>query len=167
MNYQPDLLLIQSCLGGRGRLPARGSRSPVRACINAYGSSDHGLAALGSHMCHPSLSTPSVDGFAIRHPCVDTLLNVDASSVGPSAGSMFRRPPSLRRVVLDRDCPGFIGTTRTLRLPVVHPTALRFPSLGGTTVAPVALLPRGDRRTPPGRGVVEGGHPNAAESPWR
>ena len=40
-------------LGGHGRLPARGSRSPVRACINAYGSSDHGLAALGSHMCHP------------------------------------------------------------------------------------------------------------------
>lgn len=31
-------------LGGRGRLPARGSRSPVRACINAYGSSSHGLA---------------------------------------------------------------------------------------------------------------------------
>ena len=32
------------CLGGRGRLPARGSRSPVRAYINAYGSSSHGLA---------------------------------------------------------------------------------------------------------------------------
>jgi hypothetical protein len=33
------------CLGGRGRLPARGSRSPVRAYINAYGSSSHGFAA--------------------------------------------------------------------------------------------------------------------------
>ena len=79
---------------------------------------------------------PSVDGRAIRHPCVDTLLNVDASSVGPSAGSMFRRPPSLRRVVLDRDCPGFIGTARTLRLPVILPAALGFPSLGGATGAP-------------------------------
>jgi hypothetical protein len=34
-----------SCLGGRGRLPARGSRSPVLARISAYGSSSHGLAA--------------------------------------------------------------------------------------------------------------------------
>jgi hypothetical protein len=33
------------CLGGPGQLPARGSRGPVRACINAYGSSSHGLAA--------------------------------------------------------------------------------------------------------------------------
>jgi hypothetical protein len=34
------------CLGGPGRLPARGSRGSVRACTNAYGSSSHGLACL-------------------------------------------------------------------------------------------------------------------------
>jgi hypothetical protein len=75
---------------------------------------------------------------------------------------MFRRPPSLRRVVFDGNCPGFIGTTQTLRLPAIPPAALRLPSLGGTTVAPVALLPCDHRRTSPGRGVVERGHPNAA-----
>ena len=32
-------------LGGPGRLLSRGSRGPVRARINAYGSSDHGFAA--------------------------------------------------------------------------------------------------------------------------
>jgi hypothetical protein len=31
--------------GGPGRLPTQGSHRPVRAYINAYGSSNHGLAA--------------------------------------------------------------------------------------------------------------------------
>ena len=35
-----------SRLGGRGRLPASGSRRPVRARISAYGSSNHGLARI-------------------------------------------------------------------------------------------------------------------------
>lgn len=30
--------------GGPGRLPAQGSHRPVLACINAYGSSNHGFA---------------------------------------------------------------------------------------------------------------------------
>jgi hypothetical protein len=114
-------------------------------------------------MSRPSHSIPANGrAIAIRHPCVDTRLNVDASGVGPGAGSMFRRPPSLRRVVFDGNCPGFIGTTQTLRLPAIPPAALRLPSLGGTTVAPVALLPCDHRRTSPGRGVVERGHPDAA-----
>jgi hypothetical protein len=53
---------------------------------------------VGSHMSRPSHSIPANGrAIAIRHPCVDTRLNVDASGVGPGAGSMFRRPPSLRR----------------------------------------------------------------------
>ena len=67
---------------------------------------------------------------------------------------MFRRPPSLRRVVFDGDCPGFVGTTQTLRLPAIPPAALRLPSLGGTTVAPVALLPRDHRRDIAGPGCL-------------
>jgi hypothetical protein len=38
---------------------------------------------------------------------------------------MKRRPPSLRRVVVEGHCPGFNGTTQTLRLPAARPAALR------------------------------------------
>lgn len=38
---------------------------------------------------------------------------------------MKRRPPSLRRVAVEGRCPGFIGTTQTLRLPAARPAALR------------------------------------------
>ena len=52
-----------------------------------------------------------------------------ASDVFPGPGSNIRHPlsvfPSLHRVPRDQ-FPGFIGTMRVLRLPAVHPTALRF-----------------------------------------
>jgi hypothetical protein len=58
---------------------------------------------------------------------------------------MKRRPPSLRRVVVEGHCPGFTGTTRTLRLPATLPAALRFLRLA---VPPLRRdsLPRGGRR---------------------
>src|SRR4051812_46471613 len=74
---------------------------------------------------------------------------------------MFRRPSSLRRVVIEDDCPGFFGTTRTLRFPAIPPAALGFPSLGGTTVASVVSLPSAADAPPTGRGVNSDGHPFA------
>ena len=53
----------------------------------------------------------------------------EASDVFPGPGSNIRHPlsvfPSLHRVLRDQ-FPGFISTTRVLRLPAAHPTALRF-----------------------------------------
>lgn len=41
---------------------------------------------------------------------------------------MFRHPASLHRVAVEGRSPCFVGTTRTLRLPALHPAGLRFPS---------------------------------------
>jgi hypothetical protein len=52
----------------------------------------------------------------------------EASDVVPGPGTIIRHPlsvfPSLHRVPRDQ-FPGFIGTMRVLRLPTVHPAALR------------------------------------------
>ena len=150
-------------LGGPGQLPARGSRGPVRARISAYGSSSHGFATcrcfqgtalplasdrlsngLGRSHRHAlgARRVPS-PGFAIRHRCGDTFGDDSASDVVPGAGPMFRRPPSLRRVAIEDDCPGFTGTIRTLRLPAALPASTSFPSSDGTTVASEVSLPCG------------------------
>src|SRR5579872_4891034 len=63
---------------------------------------------------------------AIRHRCVDTRTDVDASGVFPDDESMIGRPSSLRRVAVDGRSPYLTGTTRTLRLPAIPPAALRF-----------------------------------------
>jgi hypothetical protein len=53
----------------------------------------------------------------------------EASDVFPSPGSNIKHPlsvfPSLHRVPRDQ-FPGFVSTMRVLRLPAVHPAALRF-----------------------------------------
>jgi hypothetical protein len=97
---------------------------------------------------------------AIRPCCGDTLSDVDASGVVPKDGSMLGRPASLIRVTVEGRSPCFsrrhglpFGTTRTLRLPAIPPAALRFPSLGGTTVASGVCSPhRPTRRR--GAGVL-------------
>jgi len=77
---------------------------------------------MGSHMSHPSHSTNLLSDTVT----LIRFMDVEASSVLPGVGSTYRRPPSLRRVAIEGDCPGFIGTTRTLRLPAFLPAALRF-----------------------------------------
>ena len=66
------------------------------------------------------------------YPWVVTVTRVsefEASDVFPGSGSDTRHPlsvfPSLHRVLRDQ-FPGFISTMRVLRLPAVHPAALRF-----------------------------------------
>jgi len=112
----------------------------------------------------PAYSTSS----AIRHRCGDTLTDVEASGVVPDVGSTFRRPPSLRRVVVENRSPGFTGTIQTLRLPVIPPAAASFSfAMDGTTVASgLRSHARADAPTQ-GRGVGGGGHPCAANDPWR
>jgi hypothetical protein len=90
---------------------------------------------------------------AIRHRYVDTPADDEASGVVPGAGSTFRRPPSLRRVVVEGHCPGFIGTIRTLRLPAARPAALRCLRLA---VPPLRRLfaPAGGRRAALGPGCL-------------
>ena len=65
-------------LGGPGRLPAPGSHRAVRACINAYGSSDHGFASRSGTLSGLSL-LPGEDG---RSKLDQTrLLRVESQSV--------------------------------------------------------------------------------------
>ena len=53
----------------------------------------------------------------------------EASDLVPGPGPNIRHPlsvfPSLHRVLRDQ-FPGFIGSMRVLRLPAVHPAALRY-----------------------------------------
>ena len=111
-------------------------------------------------MHHTSHSMSDSADYAIRHRYGDTLADDKASGVVPGVSSTFRRPPSLRRVVIEGDYPGFIGTTRTLRLPAIHPAATSFPSLQryhgyvGLFRSRVAR-----RRSPQGQGADLSGHP--------
>ena len=80
-----------------------------------------------------------------------------ASDVFPGPDPNIRHPlsvfPSLHRVLWDQ-FPGFVGTTKVLRLPAAHPAALRYPSRGGTSLALVVFAPR--RTSAPPRPGVDG-----------
>ena len=70
----------------------------------------------------------------------------DASDVFPGLGPNIRHPlsvfPSLHRVPRDQ-FPGFISTMRVLRLPAVHPTALRCLRLAVPRLHSLLSLPDG------------------------
>ena len=70
----------------------------------------------------------------LRHP-----------DVVPNNSSMKRRPPSLRRVAVEGRCPGFFGTTRTLRLRSA-PSCPAFVSFAGAVPRCIACFaPSGGR----------------------
>ena len=126
--------------GGPGQLPAQGSHGSVRARIRAYGSSNHGFAALAYNA---SARRTPVAGLrsssAIRCCCVDTVSNVNAFAVFPHNGSMIRCtrfPPhgpigsrSRASSVLSRHYESCRPSCRT-----------SFPSFGSTTIASCILL---------------------------
>jgi hypothetical protein len=70
---------------------------------------------------------------------------------------MSRRPPSLCRVAIEDDCPGFTGTTRTLRLPLPHPAQASFPSPGPYHGRLIDSFPRGRRCQRRGAWTFAGG----------
>ena len=93
---------------------------------------------------------------ATQQSCVPGLLSwvvtlirgskYEASDVFPGPGSNTRHPlsvfPSLHRVPRDQ-FPGFIGTMKALRLPAVHPAALRFLRLAVPRLHSLLSLPDG------------------------
>jgi hypothetical protein len=110
-----------------------------------------GWPADGRSIERPTAVDARRSGLAIRHRCVDTRSEVDASGVFPDDESMIGRPPSLHRVAVDGHSPCFTGTTRTLRLPAIPPAALRFLRLAVPRLRQV-LLPCDRRRTLAGPG---------------
>ena len=89
---------------------------------------------------------------AIRPSSVDMRENLDVFNMFPSVESAGRRFASLDRV-LRGEFPCFFGTIKALRLPAVHPAALRCLRLA---VPPRPLVLFAPRRTsaPPKPGVV-------------
>lgn len=71
--------------------------------------------------------------------------------IDPSKSILNRSAASLRRVAWS-GFPGFVGTIGGLRLLASPPVALRFPSLGGTTIA-LSLRSRSGAAPPAGLGL--------------
>jgi hypothetical protein len=96
-------------------------RAPTDPYMHTLGHTVHLMMVTTQQSCMPGLLS-----------WVVTLIRdseYEASDVFPGPGSIIRHPlsvsPSLHRVLRDQ-FPGFIGTTRVLRLPAAHPAALRF-----------------------------------------
>jgi hypothetical protein len=120
----------------------RTSHGPVRARINASGSSTD------------SFAIPSRVPATIRASCVDRVRSLDVPHLFPSLGSAGRRFASLHRV-LRGEFPCFDGSIKALRLPAAHPAALRCLRLAVPQRPLVRFAPR-RTSAPPRPGV---GHP--------
>jgi len=89
-----------------------------------------------------------------------------ASDVFPDPGSNIRHPlsvlPSLHRVLRDQ-FPGFISTTRVLRLPATHLAALRFLRLAIPRLHSLSSLPDGRVHRQGLELIIRYLHPDVAE----
>ena len=95
----------------------------------------------------PSATVPA----AIRSSYGDMHKNLDVFNMFPSISSAGRRFASLHRV-LRGEFPCFIGTIKALRLPAVHPAALRYVRLAVPQRSLVVFAPR-RTSAPPKPGV--------------